>query len=1199
MAPTGGGNPVIGAGRGRGQSSSQDPGLCQISLINSATPGSQVAASNSTVKAWVGRRQPSWLANATAVQPSPRPDLLRPPAAALLAASVPIARTPPAQVQDQVSERQQLPLTPPRTSLFSAAPPLTLADAVSPSPAETDEPSLPLSIRAGTSTTRDPRAVHQGATTRSENANFVYDGNANINNPMPPKSQVPVTVSLDGAGTSRSSPGQTQPAISPAALSPIMARDTNQCSTPAGLSNTGTVPRDSPQRPPQQWFQSIVSKRRLAVNQSFDVFDPRGARGELGLYLQQVGGERGLEETTERPRFTLLKHACRDGDFFFLVLHQFFCAWTVNQASVHRLCDEGSFDVSLIDDGFLILGTILKGNSKLSERFLSWFAQFPVAHLGSLQANAFQQRTSRQVLDFLARLSQHWIAVSQAHTRSGYPLLVSELFSTFRLFSSVLQRLAFRTSRKSLGVADFPLGKLFDDLFQADQDKHWNPANGTFSRPFEGKEYDDYNNALAHHYKSLIVRVRYPASAMPSSHNSPAISHVLPMMHASVPVFPDLPSDHLHAKRAHNFGPISTPIVSTRAGPAMQTARSASSTNSLTSALQHISVSTLPASPAFTPRHSSTASPALQRGSSSTTGQVTSPYPPPMHVSQSHLGPSNPQPPPDTQHRLSFLQPREPSQPQRLQQHPAHQQHFPQHHRPPSPMPLAQIAHGNVTGPVAAVDPQALQPQTIHSILPQPYSTPQYLPIFQIGSAPLRTVMSLNGLPSNMAGLGGLVDLPPSPESTNPARPRHVSPPNIPSSQSETSTTTTRDRLIPAPGVRLNRQEHPGTPYERYSAAASLHQAHLRSPKRIFRGFATTSAPERHYQAIKGFALHPTPIPPQPFLYCFTFDLDDAVFAQLSFDEKIFGESEPTNRFQHGSLRLRARCCFHTTTAYGVPESVWVTLETAWPDHIFVTMNNKVMTIKRKQHHSKDLPVEVTSFLQPGTNTLSVSIPTQHIPTRQRTPHIAVEIVEVLGHSAILQMVRESGHIPARETREVIRSRLAGGALGLFGDENEVEMPIDGISIDLADPFSATIFNVPVRGARCSHLDCFDLENWLNSRPRKRSTCICGRNRNLGCVCPMEPSLVDKWKCPICDGDARPYSLRVDDLLVEIRVHLEKNDQLKTKAITVYASGSWKANVLADDDDSETNSEGHDPPIIRSSRITTQLETIEVIDLEE
>lgn len=59
MAPSGGGSGGGQAGRG------QD--------------NRQVAASNSTLNAWVGRRQPSWLANATPVQPSPRRNPLRPP----------------------------------------------------------------------------------------------------------------------------------------------------------------------------------------------------------------------------------------------------------------------------------------------------------------------------------------------------------------------------------------------------------------------------------------------------------------------------------------------------------------------------------------------------------------------------------------------------------------------------------------------------------------------------------------------------------------------------------------------------------------------------------------------------------------------------------------------------------------------------------------------------------------------------------------------------------------------------------------------------------------------------------------------------------------------------------------------------------------------------------------------------------------
>ncbi|KAH8748246.1 hypothetical protein F5883DRAFT_721085, partial [Diaporthe sp. PMI_573] len=87
------------------------------------------------------------------------------------------------------------------------------------------------------------------------------------------------------------------------------------------------------------------------------------------------------------------------------------------------------------------------------------------------------------------------------------------------------------------------------------------------------------------------------------------------------------------------------------------------------------------------------------------------------------------------------------------------------------------------------------------------------------------------------------------------------------------------------------------------------------------------------------------------------------------------------------------------------------------------------------------------------------------------------------------------------------------------------------LSIDLTDPFSASIFSIPARGSACTHMECFDLETWLNTRPIKQ---VINNGPQYVCTTPkrLEPSEPDKWECHICFGDARPKSLRIDSFLV-------------------------------------------------------------------
>ncbi|KAH8742696.1 hypothetical protein F5883DRAFT_366563, partial [Diaporthe sp. PMI_573] len=82
---------------------------------------------------------------------------------------------------------------------------------------------------------------------------------------------------------------------------------------------------------------------------------------------------------------------------------------------------------------------------------------------------------------------------------------------------------------------------------------------------------------------------------------------------------------------------------------------------------------------------------------------------------------------------------------------------------------------------------------------------------------------------------------------------------------------------------------------------------------------------------------------------------------------------------------------------------------------------------------------------------------------------------------------------------------------------------VSELSIDLTDPFSASIFSIPAHGLACTHMECFDLETWLNTRPIKQAI-------NNG---------PQYWECHICFGDARPRSLRIDSFLVSVRKKLE------------------------------------------------------------
>jgi hypothetical protein len=259
---------------------------------------------------------------------------------------------------------------------------------------------------------------------------------------------------------------------------------------------------------------------------------------------------------------------------------------------------------------------------------------------------------------------------------------------------------------------------------------------------------------------------------------------------------------------------------------------------------------------------------------------------------------------------------------------------------------------------------------------------------------------------------------------------------------------------------------------------------------------------------------------------------------------------------------------------------------------MYITCNGEALDIRRYQHNGKDLPIELTDYIVRGSNSIRISLPEQ-VRESSGDRFLAVEMLETLSHSEVIKLVWQNGTIPAEQTLQTIRQRLAGSF-----DDDGVVFNEPSLAIDLADPFSAILFEIPARGAACTHMECFDLETWLNTRPAK-PTQKC-RHGDFPCNCPIapEPSNPDKWRCPICFKDARPYSLRIDSFLLEVRKRLAKEDKLQTKSMRVKQDGTWTAVVEADDE-LDSDEEGITvAKKVAAAPTTTRRQEVEVIEID-
>lgn len=380
--------------------------------------------------------------------------------------------------------------------------------------------------------------------------------------------------------------------------------------------------------------------------------------------------------------------------------------------------------------------------------------------------------------------------------------------------------------------------------------------------------------------------------------------------------------------------------------------------------------------------------------------------------------------------------------------------------------------------------------------------------------------------------------------------------------------------FIPRPGQTIERSDHPQSHHERKSLMMSLHQAHARSPDRTRR---IGEKEERYYQSVRSFAIEPFRLEHyHPSLEIVVTPEEFSLLYKEKHLPLIGGQNAAlaVREYSNGSLRYRLRCC-QVNSDRPVTESEWVTKETSWPDHIFPHFNQQKLVVRRGTHHGKDLPVELTDFVVPGVNKLKVAMTSAAPHKKPRRFQMAVEILETHSHSQVLKHVWANGLADREETMEKIRKRV-----NAVPEEDGIAVidrtgtTTSELSIDLTDPFSASIFAVPARGVTCTHMECFDLETWLNTRPTKQAI-RCGHQKM--CTCPKyaEPSDPDKWKCPICFADARPRSLRIDRFLLDVRRRLEELNKLDTKSILVSIDGTWRPVAeLVDDDDAGSDGDG-------------------------
>ena len=284
-------------------------------------------------------------------------------------------------------------------------------------------------------------------------------------------------------------------------------------------------------------------------------------------------------------------------------------------------------------------------------------------------------------------------------------------------------------------------------------------------------------------------------------------------------------------------------------------------------------------------------------------------------------------------------------------------------------------------------------------------------------------------------------------------------------------------------------------------------------------------------------------------------------------------------RYFDGALRYRFRLYKAHSDPSSVspnppPESRLVFLASSWPDEFYLVVNSKPVWLRRKHLWGKDLPAEITPHLVEGVNKVQVMWPMPANGPSAGAWFVWMETIETRPRDVVHQMVQETNaHITTEQVIAEIKRRLGGGGRPTDDDDDDdVIAEPHSINVKITDPFSFHMCRVSVRGAGCQHLECFDLDTWLETREGKPVD----NDVQPGGAKNMEPSHADKWACPICLGDARPVSLQVDDFMDGVCRELRARGLERVKQICLGPDGSWKPVIEKDDEDDDDDDNDDD-----------------------
>ncbi|ELR59170.1 Zinc finger MIZ domain-containing protein 2, partial [Bos mutus] len=203
-------------------------------------------------------------------------------------------------------------------------------------------------------------------------------------------------------------------------------------------------------------------------------------------------------------------------------------------------------------------------------------------------------------------------------------------------------------------------------------------------------------------------------------------------------------------------------------------------------------------------------------------------------------------------------------------------------------------------------------------------------------------------------------------------------------------------------------------------------------------------------------------------------------------------------------------------------------MNTNWPASVQVSVNATPLTIERGDNKTSHKPLYLKHVCQPGRNTIQITV------TACCCSHLFVlQLVHRPSVRSVLQGLLKKRLLPAEHCITKIKRNFSSGTIpGTPGPNGEDGVEQTAIKVALKCPITFRRIQLPARGHDCRHIQCFDLESYLQLN--------CERGT---------------WRCPVCNKTALLEGLEVDQYMLGILIYIQNSD---FEEITIDPTCSWK-----------------------------------------